>query len=213
MHIILFKISRFRFMGAIVGIIFKYVPFLLPISNKQIYKNRVVLNHPVPLYDKHLLAIPRRVIRSIIDTDVKDKDILVDVFSEAINMCTNNELDTMSCWNICINGGRRQDVRQAHFHLYTNTYNFETRSGSNRRIHDLSSKETNVFMHTEKDGSRSYVFSYVNKNKKISMLFKDILNKLPGLNVELDLVEKGFSIIYNMCIDEIILNVANLSSW
>ena len=109
---LLFRIARIKAMGTFVGFVFAYCPFLIPI--KKIRKNRyaVSMRHPVAAYPNHVLIIPRKIARNIFRLSASD-------FVEIIRMAEEIRNGDNRDFVLFINGGNRQDVMQAHFHLFT----------------------------------------------------------------------------------------------
>jgi len=99
-------------MGVFVGFIFAYFPFLIPI--RKIKQNRfaVSMNHPSASYPNHVLVIPRKLARNVFCLSASD-------FVEVIGMAIKIRNDDHRDFVLLINGGSRQDVMQAHFHLFT----------------------------------------------------------------------------------------------
>ena len=74
-------------------------------------KKAVSFYHPVASYPNHILIIPRRIARNIFCLSEND---FYKIFEMAINIRGANNDDFV----LLINGGKRQDVMQAHFHLF-----------------------------------------------------------------------------------------------
>jgi len=91
---------------------FAYCSFLIPI--KKISQNRfaVAMKHPVASYQDHVLIIPRKLARNIFCLSAND-------FMAIIEMAEKIRQDDTRDFALLINGGSRQDVMQAHFHLFT----------------------------------------------------------------------------------------------
>ena len=109
---LLFRIARIKAMGAFVGFIFAYCPFLIPIKKIRQNKFAVSMRHPAPSYPNHVLIIPRKIARNIFRLSASD---FIEVIAMAEEIRNGNDGDFV----LLINGGNRQDVMQAHFHLFT----------------------------------------------------------------------------------------------
>ena len=112
---LLFRIARLRVMGIIVGFMFTYVPFLIPIKKIEQSKDAVSFFHPSPTYPAHMLIIPRKIARTVFCLSGEDFIAVMDmaVKIRQSRFKANAELAMI------INGGARQDVMQAHFHLFS----------------------------------------------------------------------------------------------
>ncbi|MCL1858563.1 MAG: HIT domain-containing protein [Oscillospiraceae bacterium] len=109
---LLFCIARLKIMGTFIGFVFAYFPFLVPI--RKIMQNKKVLsfNHPSACYPNHILIIPRKIARNIFCLSDEDFSAIIEM---AVKIRENDDRDFV----LLINGGKRQDVMQAHFHLFT----------------------------------------------------------------------------------------------
>jgi diadenosine tetraphosphate (Ap4A) HIT family hydrolase len=112
MRKLLFRISRLKIMGAFVGFMFAYFPLLIPVKKVIQNKRAISFYHPVASYSEHILIIPRKIRRTVFHLSADD-------FLSVINMAIHIRQTTTGNYSLLINGGNRQDVMQAHFHLFT----------------------------------------------------------------------------------------------
>lgn len=105
--------ARIKALGSMVGLVFQHLAPLLPI--RYVLKNAryVAFRHPVPVRDNHILVIPRHRIASSIAflSDQTRVDSLV-AFAEDLGGKMSGEHFSLST-----NMGRRQEVKQVHFHM------------------------------------------------------------------------------------------------
>ena len=101
-------------MGRVVGFIFACAPWLVPGKKLFVNKKVVCFRHPTPSYDNHILVIPRK----IAATPLKIKDSVFTDVIRAAEELVDKYIDKDDIKILCINGGSRQDVKQAHFHLF-----------------------------------------------------------------------------------------------
>lgn len=109
---LLFRIARLKIMGTFVGFIFTYFPFLVPVKKILQNEKAVSFNHPVASYPNHILIIPRKIARNIF---YLSDEYFLEIIEMAIKIREKDSRDFV----LLINGGKRQDVMQAHFHLFT----------------------------------------------------------------------------------------------
>ena len=152
---LLFYIARLKMLGTFVGLAFAYFPFLIPIKKISQNANAVAFFHPAPSYPNHVLIIPRRVAQTVFNLSVND-------FKEVIKMAEKIRGDNDT---LLINGGSRQDVMQAHFHLFLGSKNFENKNPPIKNflesfdISELASKKAfSILIRFKKDGSQSIYF-------------------------------------------------------
>ena len=108
----LFRVSRIKMLGMFVGFVFTHFPFLIPIRKIEQTKKAVSMPHPVAVYPNHVLIVLRKLARTIFYLSADD---FVEVIEMAIKIRHGDDRDFV----LWINGGNRQDVMQAHFHLFT----------------------------------------------------------------------------------------------
>jgi len=114
---LLFRIARLKMLGTFVGLAFTYFPFLIPIKKISQNAKAVSFRHPAPSYANHILIIPRKVAQTAFHLSSDD-------FVEVIKMAEEIRGENNA---LLINGGSRQDVMQAHFHLFVTDKEFENR--------------------------------------------------------------------------------------
>jgi histidine triad (HIT) family protein len=101
----------------VVGIAFGTdVSRLLPI--KRVKENEYVLAfwHPKPFWEKHILLVPKKKIKSLTALEVEDLVYVQEIYKMAQDIVVELGWDKTG-YTILTNGGDRQDVNQIHFHL------------------------------------------------------------------------------------------------
>jgi len=132
---LLFRIARLKIIGTLIGFVIAYLPFLVPAKKIIQTKSVVSFYHPSPSYPGHILIIPRRVARTVFDLSAAD-------FVEAVSMATEICQDKIGNYSLLINGGEKQDVMQAHFHLFAG--NVASQRGLNKES-GLTLSHDNMF--------------------------------------------------------------------
>ncbi len=117
------KISKFLFFLAkspigdlIVGIAFGNLSGLLPVKRIKETDKVVAFWHPKPYWEKHILLVPKKAIKSL--TSLKDEDYIYinEVYKVAKEIVEEQGWEKNG-YTILANGGSRQEVSQVHFHL------------------------------------------------------------------------------------------------
>ena len=107
-------LARVELFGTLVGAAFEYVSFLLPIARRAENHLAVCFDHPVPATPFHLLAIPKQRVGTIFDLSSQQRS---EVF-EAVMQCIESALCAeVGRFSITSNFGRRQEVKQVHWHI------------------------------------------------------------------------------------------------
>ncbi|NQS89449.1 HIT domain-containing protein [Patescibacteria group bacterium] len=100
----------------IVGTTFASLSKALPV--KRVFENDKVVAfwHPKPFWDKHILIVPKRKIRSMVSIQEKDLPYIAEIFTATKLIVEEQNWDE---YTLLVNGGNRQEVNQLHFHLCT----------------------------------------------------------------------------------------------
>lgn len=109
---LLFRMARLKILGVLVGFVLAYLPFLVPVKKVMQNKRVMAFKHPAPSYSGHVLIIPRKVAQTVFHLTSDD---FAEVMAAAETIRQGGSQDFV----LVINGGARQDVMQAHFHLFT----------------------------------------------------------------------------------------------
>ena len=168
----LFRIARLKIMGAFVGFALAYLPFLVPVKKIMQNKKAVSFNHPVAAYPNHILIIPRKIARNIFCLSSED-------FSEIIDMAIKIRNDDDRDFVLLINGGKRQDVMQAHFHLFTG--NLVAQKGLRKETGRTFSLSDKLFWKVIVSDLRNLLEQYGISEKSFSMFIQFEKNSDPSI--------------------------------
>lgn len=166
----LFHIARCKIMGSFVGLIFAYFPFLVPVKKIMQNKKAVAFKHPSPAYPNHILIIPRKIARNMFCLSEEDFLGVIEMAVKIRLVFKNDDSDSV----VLINGGKKQDVMQAHFHLF---------AGNIAAQKDLSKEIGNTFISS--DGS----------DKTDKIFWEQIVSNLHNLLKQYNISETSFSMV------------------
>lgn len=113
----IFKLAKTPLGDLIVGIAFGTpLSNLLPIKRVKETEKVLAFWHPKPFWEKHILLVPKKQIKSLIEMNGDDFGYIEEIYKVA------KEIVIELGWNeseytILTNGGNRQEVNQIHFHL------------------------------------------------------------------------------------------------
>jgi histidine triad (HIT) family protein len=112
----LFQLARSRFFGWLIRMGFAFMSFAIPVHRLRETPNLLAFYHPSPSYPVHVLIVPRRAYRSLMEVPAEDAAFLTDLFSTVQILV--RELGLEACgYRLIANGGTYQDVAMLHFHL------------------------------------------------------------------------------------------------
>ena len=114
----LFNLAKAPVGNIIVGLAFGKFSKLLPVKRLKETENVIAFWHTKPFWEKHILIIPKKQIKNITSLKYEDGEYLFEVFKVAGEIV--NELDwEKEGYSLLVNGGKRQEVNQLHFHLHS----------------------------------------------------------------------------------------------
>jgi diadenosine tetraphosphate (Ap4A) HIT family hydrolase len=103
-----------RIFSPLIGWIFTYMSFLIPVSRLRETSNLLAFHHPSPSHKFHVLIVPKRQTDSFINLDPKDTAFLTDLYSTVQSLVNEFQL---KAYRLVVNGGEYQDFPHLHFHL------------------------------------------------------------------------------------------------
>lgn len=98
----------------LIGWIFAYMSFAIPVKRLRETDTLMAFHHPKPLYPFHVLLVPKKAVRTLMDLDATDSAFLRDLYSAVQSLVNEFQLPA---WRLIVNGGEYQDFPQLHFHL------------------------------------------------------------------------------------------------
>jgi histidine triad (HIT) family protein len=115
----LFRLARHRSVGAVVGLGFQYGAGLLPVRRLLETDRVIAFHHPRPAWERHILLVPKRRIRSLVDLAAPHHHRYFDEMLSAARQIVDQLGLRRQGYALCANGGPRQEVQQVHVHLFT----------------------------------------------------------------------------------------------
>ena len=108
------KILRLRFIIFLIGWIFTYMSFAIPVKRLRDTSNLIAFQHPSPSYKVHLLIVPKRQVQTLADFNPEDTAFLTDLYATVQSLVKEFNLNA---YRLIVNGGEYQDFPHLHFHL------------------------------------------------------------------------------------------------
>lgn len=113
---VLFRLARSRLAGFLVRWVFRSMSFLIPVERLRETPSLLAFHHPQPSYPLHILIVPRRGYRSLLDLDPGDTEFQRDLVETVQSLVRDFHLEA-SGYRLLTNGGSYQDVQVLHYHL------------------------------------------------------------------------------------------------
>ena len=102
------------FLAPLTGWIFAHMSFAIPVKRLRETESLMAFHHPKPSYKFHVLIIPKKSVKTLLDLDAKDTTFLTDLYAAVQSLVDEYHL---TAYRLIVNGGEYQDFPQLHFHL------------------------------------------------------------------------------------------------
>ncbi len=199
---LLFKIAKGPFMGKIVGNAFRYCSWAIPVKEAYNDEEIIAFYHPRPSYENHIIISPKRAIKNLrqMKLDCFNK-YFAKILGVAKDICVMHP-EYHDAFTIVANGGKRQEVQQVHFHMFTN-HEIVNEYSAEEQAEGVfySDKIICVLEHPRPNWELHFVIKPIlsspmaeNEEYK-SMYFRSVLHSIDLLNVEFNIVQSGYSLI------------------
>ena len=109
--------SLLWFFAPLIGWIFAYMSFAVPVKRLRETNTLMAFHHPKPAYPFHVLLVPKKAMLSLKELDSGDTTFLTDLYSTVQILVDEFQLPA---YRLIFNGGEYQDFPQLHFHLISN---------------------------------------------------------------------------------------------
>ena len=98
------------------GFLFAHMSFALPV--KRLYESDILVafHHPRPSYPFHVLLVPKRAVRSLMELSSSDSQFLIELMETVQSLVKQFDLQAKG-YRLIVNGGPNQEFPQLHFHL------------------------------------------------------------------------------------------------
>jgi histidine triad (HIT) family protein len=112
----LFRMARSRAGGALIRLGFTRMSFAIPVQRLHETSTLLAFHHPSPVYPVHILVVPKRAYRSLLEVPAGDCALLADLLETVQALVRSLGLEAGG-YRLIANGGAYQDVPLLHFHL------------------------------------------------------------------------------------------------
>lgn len=113
---ILKRLARAPIFGVLMRLGFRSMSFAIPVNKLRETSTLMAFHHPSPDYALHILIVPKRAYRSLMDLSPADAEFHRDLFETVQSLIDQYGLEP-SGYRLIANGGAFQDAPILHFHL------------------------------------------------------------------------------------------------
>jgi len=107
------------FFAPLIGWMFAHMSFAIPVKKLRETETLMAFHHPKPAYPFHVLLVPKRAVKTLMEFDSTDSAFLTDLYSTVQSLVEEFHL---TAYRLIVNGGEHQDFPQLHFHLISEDY-------------------------------------------------------------------------------------------
>ena len=93
---------------------FEHMSFVIPVKRLRETETLLAFYHPKPIYQFHILLVPKKSVASLKEFDSKDSMFLTDLYTTVQSLVDEFQL---AAYRLIVNGSEYQDFPQLHFHL------------------------------------------------------------------------------------------------
>lgn len=191
---ILFRIAKSPFMGRTVGNVFRYGPWALPLERVYCSKNILAFHHPAPSYKNHLILSPRRAIGNLQQLASEELAGYFARIMEAARDIRAKHAAYRDSFVLVANGGKKQEVQQVHFHMFTDHPMVEG-------LYEEKTAHTDDLICVLEPQNPEWEVHYVlcpapHKVHGRAAYLRRILQEIETLDEKCGIVEKGYSLLF-----------------
>ncbi len=116
MNSLLQRLARTNFTRVLIGWVFAHASGLLPVRRVSRGKTLIAFMHPFPVYQTHILLVPKKAIPALTDLTDADAPFLGELV-ETVQRLVEEQGMEQDGYRLIVNGGKFQTIPQLHFHL------------------------------------------------------------------------------------------------
>ncbi len=198
---LLFKIAKGPLMGRIVGTAFQHCGWAIPVKKVYSSKEIIAFHHPQPSYENHLILSPKKAVRNLQTMAANGlNECFVKIWESTKEICRMHS-EYKDSFVLVANGGKRQEVQQVHFHMFTN-HEMVHEYSAPEQAESIFYRDKNIciLVHPKPDWEIHFVikpnFRMEGNEKHQYAYFRSVLHGIDVLDAEFDIVWRGYSLVY-----------------
>ncbi|OQY87705.1 MAG: hypothetical protein B6D38_11760 [Anaerolineae bacterium UTCFX1] len=95
------------FFAPLIGWMFAHMSFSIPVKRLRETETLMAFHHPKPSYPFHVLLVPKRAVKTLMEFDSSDSAFLTDLYSTVQSLVDEFHL---ASYRLIVNGGEYQDI-------------------------------------------------------------------------------------------------------
>lgn len=190
---LLFRIAKSPFMGAFVGNAFRFLPWAIPVKKVFFSRETLAFQHPQPCYKNHLILSPRKAVRNL--PGMASNASCFEAIFQAAQRLSATLPPYHDSFTLVANGGKRQEVQQVHFHMFTD-YAMVNAFTAQEPPENCLCPDEDICVFPHPNPNWAFHFIIQPSTDHPQAYFKSVLQCIDRLNAEYDIVSKGYSLVY-----------------
>ena len=191
----LFRIAKSRFMGKLVGLAFQYgsraIPVKTVIPNREVF----VFHHPQPSYQNHIILSPKWPIQTLKHlSDARCSVYFEKIWAAAMEVHMKYP-GIYDSFTLVANGGKRQEVQQVHFHMFTD-YSMVKETAVETTDENVFYRDEAICVCQHPHPEWEVHLVLTPECSSQSAYFQSVLRSIDRLNDQFSIVQKGYSLVY-----------------
>lgn len=188
---LLFRLAKAPWMGRAVGLAFRHCAWAIPVKKVFCSRDILAFEHPRPAYPNHVIISPRKPVQTLLDMAEHAGDFIK--VWDAVQAIWEQHPAYHDGFMLVANGGKRQEVQQVHFHLFTDHAMVEDCTGPAGSV-VFRDDDVCVTEHPQPQWACHLVIQPA--GQPTDAYFEDVLRCLDRLNGRYGLVQQGYSLVY-----------------
>lgn len=190
---LLFRMARSPWMGRVVGMAFQYAGWAVPVRKVIRSRDVLVFRHPRPAYANHLILSPKRAVRNL--QQMQHLSVYFEKIWSAAMAVRTQHAGIYDSFTLAANGGKRQEVQQVHFHMFTDHPMVSGDAGDVRNGKVIYQDECLcIWEHPQPEWDVHLVLKPAGSSA--DAYFRGVLQSIERLDTSYGIVQKGYSLVY-----------------
>lgn len=190
----LFRLAKAPFMGKALGNAFRFCSFAIPVKKVFQSKEIIAFFHPRPCYENHMILSPKKAIRNLqLLASEEDGKYLYSLWKAAQQICMEQR-SYGDAFTLVANGGKRQEVQQVHFHMYTDERASLCLFGNAEGREAYRDDAVCILVYTRPGENLHFVLRPVSEKTEAEYL-KKVMHGVDVLNRKYGVVSRGYSLV------------------
>ena len=187
----LFRIAKSPWMGKIVGWAFQTISWAISVKRILPNKDVFVFAHPQPCYENHVILSPKRPIQNLQRMAAPELSGYFGKIWAAAMEVRARYPEVYATFTLVANGGKRQEVQQVHFHLFTDHLLVNKTAGE--QVFDQN-EEICILQPLVPQWEVHFVLKPMHASQ--DAYFRSVLHSINLLDRQFHIVQKGYSLVY-----------------